>query len=80
MSTVIFSSRKLANPPLAADDGDPIEPVPEMMPVPVVADGAEVVVRVFSALPSEKTLWFTHLMVAKIKLLHLDSYVLACCC
>ena len=52
MSTVIFSSRKLANPPLAADDGDPIEPVPEMMSVPVVADGAEVVVCAFSALPS----------------------------
>ena len=36
---------------LAADGGDPVEPVPQMVLVPVVADRAEVVVGALLALP-----------------------------
>ena len=43
------------DPPLASDDCDPEEPVPEVMSVTVVADGAEIVVGAFGALPSAES-------------------------
>ena len=42
---------RLEQDPLAADGGDPVEPVPQMVLVPVVADRAEVVVGALRALP-----------------------------
>ena len=41
----------LEQDPLAADGGDSVEPVPQMVLVPVVADRAEVVVGALGALP-----------------------------
>ena len=45
---------RLEQDTLAADGGDAVEPVPQMVLVPVVADRAEVVVRALGALPVTK--------------------------
>ena len=42
---------RLEQDPLAADGGDSVEPVPQMVLVPVVADRAEVVVGALRAFP-----------------------------
>ena len=50
-SHCIFNLQRI-DPPLASDDRDPEEPVPEVVSVAMVTDGAEVVVGAFGALPS----------------------------
>ena len=53
MSAHLVNGALLAPPPLAANTDDSVEAVSQVMLVPVVADGAEVVVSALGTLPPD---------------------------